>query len=190
MRIIAGTHRGRKLLPPEGDAVTRPITDRVKQSLFDRLSAAGKVEGAVVLDVFSGTGSLGIECLSRGAEHCTFIEQDRSASQRLEENLRTLREEGVSRVMRSNALSGATVGALPRPSYGLLFLDPPYALVRDASQSARLWKMAAQLYERAAEHAWLVLRLEEQAPIPRLEPWPEPEVFPYGSMTMVIYKKA
>ena len=71
MRIIAGEFRGRKLLPPEGD-VTRPITDRVKQSLFDIL--APRIDGARVYDCFAGTGSMGLECLSRGAEHATFFE--------------------------------------------------------------------------------------------------------------------
>jgi len=70
MRIIAGEHRGRKLLPPEGD-VTRPITDRVKQSLFDIL--APRIEGARVYDCFAGTGSMGLECLSRGSSHATFF---------------------------------------------------------------------------------------------------------------------
>ena len=87
MRIIAGEFRGRKLLPPDGDA-TRPITDRVKQSLFDILNP--KIEGSVVLDVFAGTGSMGLECLSRGARQASFFEKDRSAVERLNRNLQTL----------------------------------------------------------------------------------------------------
>ncbi|MHC4996742.1 MAG: RsmD family RNA methyltransferase, partial [Planctomycetota bacterium] len=83
MRIIAGDHRGRRLLGPEGKNTTRPITDRVKVSLFDRLAAAGRIEGAVVLDLFSGTGSMGLECLSRGARHVTFVDRDRVALDRL-----------------------------------------------------------------------------------------------------------
>ena len=83
MRIIAGMHRGRKLLAPEGD-VTRPITDRVKQSLFDILSPMR--EEAVVYDCFAGTGSMGLECLSRGAAAVTFFEADRSALSRLKKN--------------------------------------------------------------------------------------------------------
>ena len=88
MRIIAGEHRGRKLLPPEGD-VTRPITDRVKQSLFDIL--APRIEGARVYDCFAGTGSMGLECLSRGASHATFFEADRSALARLAKNIDAMR---------------------------------------------------------------------------------------------------
>ena len=84
MRVIAGEFRGRKLLPPEGE-VTRPITDRVKQSLFDIL--APRLEGAIVWDLFAGTGSLGLESLSRGSEQAVFFETDRSAVARLRRNI-------------------------------------------------------------------------------------------------------
>src|SRR3954463_11454418 len=84
MRIIAGEFRGRRLLPPEGDT-TRPITDRAKQSLFDIL--APRIEGSRVYDCFAGTGSMGLECLSRGAAAVTFFESDRSALARLRKNI-------------------------------------------------------------------------------------------------------
>src|SRR5205814_10597115 len=90
MRIIAGEFRGRKLLPPEGDA-TRPITDRVKQSLFDILTP--NIEGARVYDIFAGTGSMGLESLSRGAAQATFFESDRSAIERLRKNIASLKLE-------------------------------------------------------------------------------------------------
>src|SRR6266850_7741478 len=95
MRIIAGEFRGRKILPPEGE-VTRPITDRVKQSLFDILSP--RIEGTRVYDLFAGTGSMGLECLSRGAAHATFFEADRSALDRLRKNIATLKLQGQSRI--------------------------------------------------------------------------------------------
>src|SRR5580693_9482897 len=98
MRIIAGRHRGRKLLPPLGD-VTRPVTDRVKQSLFDILTP--NLSEAVVYDCFAGTGSMGLECLSRGAKHVTFFEADRSAVDRLRKNIETL---GVKN--RANIITG------------------------------------------------------------------------------------
>jgi len=87
MRVIAGEFRGRKLLGPEGE-VTRPITDRVKQSLFDILTP--RLEGAIVWDLFAGTGSLGLEALSRGAQQAVFFETDRSAVARLRRNIETL----------------------------------------------------------------------------------------------------
>src|SRR5215213_11146140 len=97
MRIIAGEFRGRRLLPPEGADVTRPITDRVKQSLFDIL--APDIEGARVLDLFAGTGSMGLESLSRGAAHATFFEADRSAAKRLRRNIDTLKVGAASEVV-------------------------------------------------------------------------------------------
>src|SRR5688500_5993687 len=96
MRIIAGEHRGRKLLPPEGD-VTRPITDRVKQSLFDILTP--RIERAIVYDLFAGTGSMGLECLSRGADRATFFEADRSAVNRLKKNIDALKLADRSQVI-------------------------------------------------------------------------------------------
>src|SRR5438094_5779339 len=87
MRIIAGEFRGRRLLAPESDT-TRPITDRVKQSLFDIL--APRMEGATVLDLFAGTGSMGLESLSRGAAAAWFFEADRPALARLRRNIEML----------------------------------------------------------------------------------------------------
>src|SRR5438105_14038385 len=96
MRIIAGEYRGRRLLAPEGD-VTRPITDRVKQSLFDIL--APRIEAATVYDCFAGTGSMGLECLSRAAERAIFFEADHSALARLRRNIEALRVADRTRVV-------------------------------------------------------------------------------------------
>src|SRR6476646_5480100 len=96
MRIISGEFRGRKLLPPEGD-VTRPITDRVKQSLFDILTPL--IPDAVVYDCFAGTGSMGLECLSRGSAAVTFFEADRSAIARLKQNIAAVDAQVRSRVV-------------------------------------------------------------------------------------------
>jgi 16S rRNA (guanine966-N2)-methyltransferase len=141
MRIIAGRHRGRPILGPDSVA-TRPITDRAKQSLFDIL--APRIEGAAVYDLFAGTGSMGLECLSRGAAKVTFFERDRSALARLRKNLTALGElaksiiidkdifrwfgEGVVRVERSRVV---------QPTADLIFLDPPYAFVRENTTELR-----------------------------------------------------
>src|SRR5665213_2141962 len=87
MRIIAGEFRGRNILPPASD-VTRPITDRVKQSVFDILTPL--LDDATVFDLFAGTGSMGLECLSRGAKGVHFFEADRSALERLRKNVTAL----------------------------------------------------------------------------------------------------
>ncbi len=87
MRVIAGEFRGRRLIAPSGD-VTRPITDRVKQSLFDILTPL--LPDARVADCFAGTGSMGLECLSRGSAFVEFFETDRSAVERLRQNIKAL----------------------------------------------------------------------------------------------------
>src|SRR5438270_4924082 len=96
MRIISGEFRGRRLLAPEGD-ITRPITDRVKQSMFDIL--APSIAGSTVYDCFAGTGSLGLECLSRGAACAVFFEKDRSALARLQQNIAALDVQGRARII-------------------------------------------------------------------------------------------
>lgn len=142
MRIIAGQLGGRLILPPIGD-VTRPITDRVKQSLFDIL--APRIEGAIVYDLFAGTGSLGLESISRGAKEAIFFEADRSALARLNQNILSLRVAEQSRII-SGDLFRWFDRATSRPGEvsadqrvqsraagpaDLVFLDPPYRFLTD-----------------------------------------------------------
>ncbi|MGA1345675.1 MAG: RsmD family RNA methyltransferase, partial [Ilumatobacteraceae bacterium] len=86
MRVVAGELRGRRIVAPAGRD-TRPTTDRVREAIFNALGSAGLVEGALVADLFAGSGALGIEALSRGAERCVFVETDRAALAALEQNL-------------------------------------------------------------------------------------------------------
>ena len=129
MRIIAGEHRGRSILGPADAETTRPITDRVKENLFNRLHTLGVLGYGRVLDVFSGTGSMGLEALSRGAEHCTFVDRDREAVGRLQQNLDTL---GVPasryRTLQAGALSPVWPLPLDDGSITLALIDPPYAM--------------------------------------------------------------
>jgi 16S rRNA (guanine966-N2)-methyltransferase len=125
MRIVAGTWRGRALIAPSG-GTTRPTADRVRQAVFDMLLHApwgGRetVEGVHVLDVFAGTGAFGLEALSRGASHATFIEHDRAALAALRANIAACRAEDRCTVLAIDAL--ATPGGQPA---SLVFLDPPY----------------------------------------------------------------
>ena len=120
MRVVAGELGGRKLTSPDGTA-TRPTTDRVREAIFNSLGSMGILEGAVVADLFAGSGAVGIEALSRGADHCTFVERDRGALRALEDNLSTLDLGDRSRVLRSDANSVA-VGL----DVDIVFADPPY----------------------------------------------------------------
>src|SRR4030042_3125840 len=110
MRIIAGTKRGMKLVSPTTDA-TRPITDRVKQSLFDVLQNYGLLAGARVADLFCGVGSLGLEALSRGAAFVTFVEKNGEIVEILEKNIARAGFMEQSRGVRASAFRvGAPVG--------------------------------------------------------------------------------
>ncbi len=139
MRIIAGEFRGRKLLAPEGD-VTRPITDRVKQSLFDVLTP--HIDGARVYDLFAGTGSMGLESLSRGANHVTFFEADRSALERLKKNIAALKVEEQSQVIPGDLFKWFGTNVPPQRA-NLIFLDPPYRFLQE--QPDKLRKFAEQI---------------------------------------------
>ena len=117
MRVITGTARGRRLKTPEGMDI-RPTTDNVKESVFNILQF--DIEGRRVLDLFAGTGQLGIECLSRGAKEVVFIDQSRDAVKIVKENLKTC---GFSApVLQQDALS--YLGACGK--FDLIFVDPPY----------------------------------------------------------------
>ena len=117
MRVITGTARGRKLLEPVGMEI-RPTTDQVKEAVFNILQ--GDVEGRAVLDLFAGTGQLGIEALSRGAESCTFVDESREAVRLVKANLEKCGFSGT--VVQGDALRFLEGGE----TYGLIFIDPPY----------------------------------------------------------------
>ena len=130
MRIIAGTHRGRPLLGPQDAATTRPITDRVKETLFNRLHSLGVLGYGQTVDLFCGTGSMGLEALSRGAEHCTFVDMDRDAIDRLYKNLDAFNENDRALVLQASAMPPLWAARLADASITLAFLDPPYAMAR------------------------------------------------------------
>jgi 16S rRNA (guanine966-N2)-methyltransferase len=123
MRIIAGQWRSRPLVAPKGDT-TRPTADRTRETLFSMLnSRLGSFEDLAVLDLFAGSGALGLEALSRGAAHCTFVEQDANALKALETNIEKLGAKMQSDIRRGSVLS---LGSAIKP-FDLVLMDPPYA---------------------------------------------------------------
>lgn len=122
MRIIAGQWRGRKLAAPKGEA-TRPTADRARETLFAMLtSRLGDFEGLQVADLFAGSGALGLEALSRGAESCLFVEQDRAAVDVIRANIAAL---GAGARARVEAGSVMALRAASKP-LDLILVDPPY----------------------------------------------------------------
>jgi 16S rRNA (guanine966-N2)-methyltransferase len=156
MRIIAGRFRSRVILPPESDQTTRPITDRVKQSLFDIL--APLLDGSVVYDCFAGTGSMGLESLSRGARRALFFEADRSALQRLKKNVATLAVERESTVVPGDLFKYFHSTPVPPPEdlATVVFLDPPYRFLRE--QPERLRSLAERLALHLSPDGYIVFR--------------------------------
>jgi 16S rRNA (guanine966-N2)-methyltransferase len=120
MRVVAGELGGRRLVAPPGTS-TRPTTDRVREAVFNSLGSAGVLDGAIVADLFAGSGAIGIEALSRGAARCIFVERDRAALRALEENLDALGLGDRARIVAADAVvAAATIDA------DIVFADPPY----------------------------------------------------------------
>jgi 16S rRNA (guanine966-N2)-methyltransferase len=175
MRIIAGEFRGRKILPPRGN-ITRPVTDRVKQSIFDVLSP--RLADAAVYDCFAGTGSMGLEALSRGSRFVTFFEADRSALQLLNMNRAALAVEDRSSVVPGD-LFGWFELAPPPDRVDLVFLDPPY---RFAPERPRLLEsLARRMADHLAAEAVVVYR-HDAADALQLDPLRRFDVRDYGAM--------
>ena len=130
MRVIAGEFRSRRLKSIPG-AATRPTPDRLRETLFDIL--APRIEGAMFIDAYAGTGAVGIEALSRGAAHAYFLERHRHALEAIRENLASL---GLD--ARATVLTGPALLTLPRVRGDIVFLDPPYDLEREYAAAMEL----------------------------------------------------
>jgi 16S rRNA (guanine966-N2)-methyltransferase len=188
MRIIAGEFGGRKLLPPVGE-VTRPITDRAKQSLFDIV--APLVDQSRVYDCFAGTGSMGLECLSRGAAFVTFFEADRPALTRLSQNIMAVKVADRSRIIpgdlfkwfeRTNTRP-STAGEI---GADLVFLDPPYRFLTERADE--LLQLALHLtHAHLSPGATVVFRhdVKNKLDLPNLERYDARE---YGDMAIELLR--
>jgi len=143
VRIIAGIHRGRQIVAPEG-LTTRPMTDRVRENLFNILGPL--VDEAVVLDLFCGSGALGLESLSRGAARATFVDTDAAAIEAVETNCGRLGLNERARILRRDVLRpGPWIRPIGVASYTLIFVDPPYKMTADPPGQERLADMVRTL---------------------------------------------
>lgn len=159
MRVIAGRFGGRRLAAPHGSG-TRPTADRVKEALFSML---GPVDGLIVLDLFAGTGALGIEALSRGAAKAVFVERDRAALAALRSNLAALglgQQIDAAQVRPLDAFMALDQAADAGETYDLIFLDPPYA-------KADAWrpKLAQALPKVLASGGVVVVENDRRTPL-------------------------
>jgi 16S rRNA (guanine966-N2)-methyltransferase len=188
VRIIAGEFRGRQLLGPQGDA-TRPITDRAKQSLFDVLTPI--IPGANVYDLFSGTGSLGLESLSRGAKFASFFEIDRSAIARLSQNVAALQVSDRARIVPGDLFRWFEL-SIRRPDSthasgaDIVFLDPPYRFLK--SHPDEVLQLTLNLtHSHLRPTSVVVFRHEggDKLPLPNLEPI---DVREYGDMMIELLR--
>ena len=137
MRIIAGSKRGMRLLSPKGLA-SRPITDRVKESLFSVLFKYDLLDGRRVADLFCGVGSLGLEALSRGAEFATFVEQDARIISILEKNIAKAGFVKDSKLISANAFEIGAAVDCDGQNYSVIFFDPPYKATRQTNAGSPL----------------------------------------------------
>ena len=165
MRILAGKYKGRVLLPPPPNAQTRPITGRAKKSLFDTLGPY--LDEAIVLDLYCGTGTMGIEAMSRGAARCIFAEKDRNVVARLRRNIEACGVGDVSDVwcgdIRSR-LRPCLAGL--EGTFDIAFVDPPYADVRRWDWPKAEADIFAPLAEKLADDGLVVLRTPKGLEVP------------------------
>lgn len=168
MRIIAGEFKSRRLLSPPQDWALRPLPDRVKESLFSLLR--GHCPDGVFLDGFAGSGSFGLEAVSRGAARCVFIERDRRHAELLRTNIQTLGAQDRAEVVVGDALGPGALARCPRP-VTVVFLDPPYELVEDQVGWRRVRDQAARYAECLSDDGFLIVRT----------PWPFHHDAPEGT---------
>ena len=182
MRVIAGNAKGRRLLTPKGKS-TRPTSDRVREALFSILG--NRVESMRALDLFAGSGALGIEALSRGAAHCTFVERSPPVVALLKKNLSTIPEQSYT-VRPMEAYAALELEAKRRANFDLVFLDPPY----DANLLHPTFKQLARL--ALVPTAGLVVcehRSNGPAP-PAPEDWVQTDRRRYGDSTLSFFRTA
>lgn len=161
MRVISGKRRGTKLMAPEGIA-TRPTTDRLKESLFNMI--AFDIPGSRFLDLFSGSGAIGIESLSRGAINAVFVEKDKAAITCIKKNLeKTCLKEGAI-VYNMDILESISLLQQNKQQFDIVFLDPPYQL-------QNIGYILHQIVEKGllAKEGYIILERSSDIPLPELQ---------------------
>ena len=178
LRIVAGSLRGSRLAVPDRPGL-RPTSDRIRETLFNWLMPV--IEGARCLDLYAGTGALGIEAISRGASECTFVESDRALARDLRENLARLKVE-TARVIEADALAALAGSAEP---FDIVFLDPPFG--------GDLWDASAERLETRgwlAASAWIYVESPADAALALPPTWMLHREGQAGAVRFALYRRA
>lgn len=185
--MVAGELRGRRIDAPDG-AATRPTTDKVREAVFNALGSLGTVDDALAVDLFAGSGALGIEALSRGASRCVFVENDRRALDVLRGNLESLGLAGQSSVVVVDLVRESSVGGSLRlrelvADATLVLADPPYGFSN--------WGEIFSAAESAAKDVVLVIETEARAAVHRDVPagWKAVRTRDYGRTTVGFFTR-
>ena len=179
MRVITGTARGRRLKELQG-METRPTTDKVKESLFSIIQF--DIEGRRVLDLFAGTGQLGIEALSRGAARCTFVDQRRDAAALVRENLKLTGLSQQARVVQGDSISFLMSC---REKFDVIFLDPPY--LTGALEKA---VETVSAFDILREHGIMICESPAERELPPLAPpYEKGREYRYGRIKLTVYRR-
>jgi 16S rRNA (guanine966-N2)-methyltransferase len=184
MRITGGLHRSRALTAPRGKD-TRPTSDRVREALFGILTSAGALGGARVLDLYAGTGALGLEALSRGAAEAVFVESSRGALEALRANVAALALSPSARIVDGD-IERSTRRIVAAGPFDLVFADPPWAKVDTGDAPRALVALASA--GAFAPKAWLVLEHASRTPSPEVPPLARIQTRAYGDTTLTFYK--
>jgi 16S rRNA (guanine966-N2)-methyltransferase len=175
MRIIAGSRKGARIFAPKGHEV-RPTGDRVREAIFNLV---GPVDEMDVLDLFAGSGAMGLEALSRGASQVTFVEADRTAAEMIVRNLEKLRLEGAT-VLRDDAARKLAADAASGRRYDLVLIDPPYRML------ARLLPTLAAYIPAVVAPEGIVVVESDAREEPEL-PLPQRTSRRYGSARVTVF---
>lgn len=181
MRIISGIARGRKLKDLQGTD-TRPTTDKVKEALFNIIQF--ELEGRRVLDLFAGTGQLGLEALSRGAEHSTFVDRRREAAALVQENVKLCRFEDRARVVQGEAQAFLTF-CVRGERFDIIFLDPPYHTNLLENCIEKITR-----FDILREHGIIVCESRAEWTLPPLEsPYEAGREYRYGQIKLTVCRR-
>lgn len=172
MRVVSGELGGRRLVSPEGET-TRPTSERVREAIFNSLFSLDAVDGARVLDAFAGSGALGIEALSRGASHTTFVESGREGLAAVRENVEALGLGATSQIVPGDAIAHLERVARAGDDYDLVLLDPPYGF--------EAWEVLLGLMP---DQAVVVIESNREVDLP--DSWVVHRVKHYGSTVVTL----